>query len=480
MDSHTVGELPRTSPSEAGVDAQGIIDYVTLQENTPGQQLHSLQVLKGGALIAEAYWEPYQPCDATLVYSMSKTFTSAVVGIAESRGLLSYDDRIVECLPELEGLNIGPKARSIRLRDCLGMATGYVQSQVDAFCEPVRANPYTNLTPRKALGDMLSREPEGIVGKTFCYNNLATYACSVIAGRALGHSVWEELQQSVFGYIGVDSTWWSTDAEGNSVGMSELRISAPDAARFFRMAMAGGRVDDRQLLAPEWLAQYWRVHTRHDDNPGDDWANGYGWQVWTSKYGHRADGAYGQYALMMPKYDALVVITGAEENTQFTLDGVWDHIVPALERGGSVEADERWLELARGLRLTGPELFEGGPASGKTSDGKWALEASPAGPEFAVSLTDPRGATHQFTCGPDEWLPVELSWNDWKLQARTRAGWDGGIFEVDLVLPETPHRLRLRCERDGLQLIWVAGEPLGSNDLAGLARSPQHTFAGMP
>lgn len=478
MDSHTVGELPRMSPSEAGVDAQGIIDYVTLQENTPGQELHSLQVLKGGALIAEAYWEPYQPSDATLVYSVSKTFTSAVVGIAESRGLMSYDDRIVEKLPDLEGLDIGPKARSIRIRDCLSMSTGYLQPQVDAFSEPVRQHPYTYLTPRNVLGDMLTREPEGIVGKTFAYNNMATYACSVIAGRALGHSVWDELKESVFPFIGVDSTWWSTDAEGNSAGMSELRISAPDLARFFRMAMDGGKVGDRQLLAPEWLNQYWRVHTRHDENPGDDWANGYGWQVWTSKYGHRADGAYGQYALMMPKYDALVVITGAEETTQVTLDGVWDHIVPALERGGSPEADQRWLEFSKDLRLPGPELSEGGPASGKTD--AWAIEASPAGPEFDVSLTDPRGATHHFTCGPDEWLPTEFAWDDWRLQARAKAGWDGGVFEVDIVLPETPHRLRLRTEAGKLELIWVAGEPLGSPDLAGLARSPHHTFAGMP
>lgn len=464
-------------PSQVGIDASGLVDFVHA-EDAAGQELHSLLVLIDGEVGAEAYWVPYGPDDAAAVYSLSKTFTSAGVGIAQDRGLLNWDDRIVDLIPELADAPIGPRARAITLRDCLGMATGHTQEQVDAVMAGFIRNPYLSVTPAE-IAALLAVEPEGKTGVTFAYNNFATYACSVAAGRVLGRSVWDELRTSVFAPLGIRSDWWGADGLGNSVGCSELRIAPRDIARFFRMLMDDGTHQGSRLLGREWLGEYSRRHTATQD-PSVDSSQGYGWQVWMSTHGHRADGAFGQFALMLPEQRTLVVITGCQTEAQTTLDNVWAHILPALTQGGTPEADARWHKTASRLRLPGRNLSASGP-SGDVDAGcdGWHLAAHPQPDGHTLTLTDPRGVVHALDATLDSWTENRLTWDEWSLTVRARAGWDGGLFHADLVIPQTPHRLQLTTRGDVLEVGWNC-EPIVACDLADLAVSPCHAQVGKP
>ena len=79
--------LPRSRPSDQNVDAQGLLDFLDAIERS-GIELHSLMVLRHGAVVAEGWWEPYRADLVHLLYSLSKSFTSTAVGIAEGEGLL--------------------------------------------------------------------------------------------------------------------------------------------------------------------------------------------------------------------------------------------------------------------------------------------------------------------------------------------------------------------------------------------------------
>jgi hypothetical protein len=102
-----------------------------------------------------------------------------------------------------------------------------------------------------------------------------------------------------------------------------------------------------------------------------DSARGYGYQFWRSRHGYRADGAFGQFALVLPEHDAVVAITSGSDDTQAILELVWDKLLPALESQAQApdDANARKLEARlanlmlppRGGTLTPsqPERFSG-------------------------------------------------------------------------------------------------------------------------
>ena len=82
----TSTSLPLASPSGEGVDPSAVRAFLDAQE-VAGQQMHSLQVVRHGHVVAQGWWAPWTPSDRALVYSLSKTFTSAVVGVCVADGV---------------------------------------------------------------------------------------------------------------------------------------------------------------------------------------------------------------------------------------------------------------------------------------------------------------------------------------------------------------------------------------------------------
>jgi CubicO group peptidase (beta-lactamase class C family) len=63
-----------------------------------------------------------------------------------------------------------------------------------------------------------------------------------------------------------------------------------------------------------------------------DWLQGYGYQFWRSRNGaFRGDGAYGQYILMMPAQDAVLIITSESQDLPDDLNQVWKNLLPAFQ-----------------------------------------------------------------------------------------------------------------------------------------------------
>lgn len=62
-----------------------------------------------------------------------------------------------------------------------------------------------------------------------------------------------------------------------------------------------------------------------------DWVQGYGYQMWRCRHNaYRADGAYGQYIIVIPEKDAVIAATARTGDMQKELNLFWDNILPAL------------------------------------------------------------------------------------------------------------------------------------------------------
>lgn len=365
----TASALPPSTPSAEAVDAAGILALIEALEARPDVEPHGLTVIRHGREIASGHWAPYRRDQPRLLYSLSKSFTSTAVGFAIEEGLFGLDDLVIDHFPEYLADAADDRVRSWRVRHLLSMATGHGRdTQAEIFGrdeDPVRL--------------FLRQPPEYDPGTRFAYNQGCTYTAGAILQRRAGCTLPAYLQPRLFDVIGGGPVSWLEEPAGRSLGYSGLHASHDDVVRLGQLYLQRGRWGSEQLLPSSWieLATSERIPTSPPEtNP--DWRVGYGFQFWMARHGFRGDGAYGQFCIVLPEQDAVVVITSATENMQAVLDDVYTYLLPAFGRSASPGADALMADRLDALALT-PTVGAQSPADPSSWDGRQLVPVNDAG-----------------------------------------------------------------------------------------------------
>ena len=119
-----VGDLPRSTPEEQGVDSR-MLNYLYQRLNAlPNVDIHHLMVLRHDKVIGELHATPYRATDLHTLYSASKTVTALAVGLAIDDGLLSIEDKVSKHLRDKMPATLSPALDSLTVRHMLMMAAG--------------------------------------------------------------------------------------------------------------------------------------------------------------------------------------------------------------------------------------------------------------------------------------------------------------------------------------------------------------------
>lgn len=426
--------IPRSTPSAQGVAASGVAAFVDALERHPGIDPHSLMVVRHGHVVAEGWWAPYTSERLHLLYSLSKTFMSTAVGFAVQEGLLSLDDAVADHFPEFRD-ELPEASRKILVRHALAMASGHAteMAQVAITTDPL-----------EPVRGFLLHAPEHAPGSWFAYNQPANYTVAAILQRAAGTDLVGYLRPRLFDPLGIPPVSWQQYPAGRSLGFTGLHATTETIAKLGLLHLQDGVWEAKQLLPEGWAAEVRtkRIDTDREVNP--DWAQGYGYQVWMARHGYRADGAYGQFCMILPEHDVVLAITSAEDDMQAVVDAAWAHLLPAFDAQGDEAADAALAERLAALALP---ASEGAAAAFGATPVRWegaGLTAALSGDEVqladgTVTLTVPVGAAGWTVQeGDDANPPVAVS-----------GGWQGDVLQLDLAFLESPHRLHLDLLADG-------------------------------
>jgi len=447
----TTTTLPTRSPSDLGVDARGLLALVDGLEATPGVEPHGLVVVHRGAVVARGWWAPYSAERPHLVYSVSKSFTATAVGIAADEGLLTIDDTVVSWFPELDAEVTDERTRRMRLRHLLAMASGHLTETLD------RAEA---TDPTNVVRGFLLTPPEAEPGSVFAYNQPCTYTLAEVVRRASGASLVDYLRPRLLDPLGIDVAAWQRDATGAELGFSGLHTTTDAVAALGQLHLQQGRWGDEQLVSPAWVAEASRSHASTAHEGSADWQQGYGFQFWVSTHGYRADGAYGQFSLVVPEHDLVVAITSQTTDTRALLDLVWATVLPSLGAGGSADDDARLAERLGALTLPGVAAPTGDGAAGDDTTGgtetvgtpaagTWTVAAGGDQPGLTAVEVTTEGTPTLVLVEGDHRLEAALGLGEWRTTGplATWAEQHGDHLLVDVVFVETPHRLHLDADR---------------------------------
>lgn len=343
--------LPRSTPEAEGLSSQSILDFLAAAVGQgPGQELHSLMIVRHGKVVAEGWWHPYGPERRHLLFSLSKSFISSAIGIAIGEGLLGLDDKVISFFPEETPPSPSENLSAMKVRHLLSMATG--QS----------SEPWPNLDGRNSpdwVASFLNHPVEFAPGTSFLYNSIATFMLSAILQKLSGLTALEYLKPRLLEPLGITEATWDRNPDGIVVGGWGMSICTESIAKFGQLYLQDGVWDGQRLLPEGWVAEATQSHIDNGPNENADWGGGYGFQFWRCKHGcYRADGAFGQLCVVIPQCDMVVAITARVEFIHLTLDLVWDHLLPAAQKGELPENAEALTELRRqleGLTVRGPE-----------------------------------------------------------------------------------------------------------------------------
>lgn len=257
------------------------------------------------------------------IYSVSKTVTALAVGIAAAEGLLDLEDLLVDHLPAPSG-GYGAGVEQVRLRHLLTMTSG---SPILGFLDEQRDHPDL---ASLLLGTALSAAP----GQRWEYSNGSIFLLSRVLTERTGQSMRDWLMPRVFAPLGILNPQWHTTRDGFSWGATGLHLKSGQLARIGRLMLQRGRYDGAQLVPAAWIeAMHSEGAWVATGDPEPESAQ-YGYGVWRCTPGGawRADGAYGQLLIVLPRQDAAVTITSRLEGRGIAeiLRAVWQELLPLL------------------------------------------------------------------------------------------------------------------------------------------------------
>ncbi|WP_238152761.1 serine hydrolase domain-containing protein [Kribbella speibonae] len=442
-----MSRLPRSTPEAQGLSAAALDSFVgALDAGQP--EIQTVMLVRHGHVVLEETWAPYRLEDRHLLFSVSKSFTSTGIGLAVDAGLLSLDDQVIsffdeDDLPETVSDNLA----AMQVRHLLTMTTGHSQDTVERLSRD-----------RRMVKIFLGLEVEHEPGTVFVYNSGATYMLSAILQRLTGENLLDYLRPRLFEPLGATEATWQLSKEGIVVGGWGLSLNTESLACFGQLLLQHGEWNGEQVVPAEWFEAATSKQVPNDNETNPDWKQGYGFQFWRGRHNtYRGDGAFGQFILVFPEYDAVLITTSATGDMQAILNTAWDYLLPALE-GKEVPEAQR----PERLELAPPSGPAPAPGNGQTyrfaadnPTGLTAVRLDPDGTGTFSFRDFSDGRLHELVCAPGPWREqtargaTDDAGPETSERVVTSAYGDGDAFVATFRWVETPFVATLTCRTEG-------------------------------
>jgi CubicO group peptidase (beta-lactamase class C family) len=111
-------------------------------------------------------------------------------------------------------------------------------------------------------------------------------------------------------------------------------------AKMGQFMLQKGKWNGKQLLPEIWFDEATTAHITqppvwfpaNGKTKDSDWVQGYGYQLWRCRHNaYRADGANGQFIIVLPEKDAVIVTTANISDMQGEINLIWKYLLPAMK-----------------------------------------------------------------------------------------------------------------------------------------------------
>ncbi len=332
------------TPESVGISSKEVLGFLK-RYGAYNFATHSIIMARGKNIFAECYFAPFNKDFKHRMYSVSKSFVGAAIGICEQEGYISINDKLIKYFPEYEE-QVNDNFRETTIRDMLCMSTS-IEENIYWFTSGTknRTDVYFNLNATR------------IPGTTYKYDSPGSYILAVIIERVTGMPFLEYLKEKALKHGGFSEDSYSLKCPGgNSWADSGVMCTSRDLLIFARFMMDKGYIDGVNYLNSEYVEQAIARQVDNDciENGRHFNTNGYGYQIWkTPNDGFAFIGMGDQLAICDPKTDFIFVINSDNQSTQnsraILFHELYNFIIPAFINGELAENKQSYAELSEFL-----------------------------------------------------------------------------------------------------------------------------------
>jgi CubicO group peptidase (beta-lactamase class C family) len=408
---------PVSTPEEQGMDSARLAAMLT-QIQADNRNIHSILIARHGTLVLEAYFHPFNRETPHNLYSCTKSVTSALMGIAIDKKLVTGIDVPVHTLfPDVTVDS--PDKEAITIRHLLTMSSGI------EWTEPLRSglnDTWSFIEADSPPQYFFNRAIAAPPGKVFNYNTGGSHLLSMIIQNAAGMTTEEFARQNLFELLGIQNVHWEKDTHGFTTGGTGLALEPEDMVKIGQLYLQQGKWDGRQILPAAWVKESTQSHITV--SPGIN----YGYQWWVRPNGtFNALGWGGQEIIVVPSQDLVVVVTAGQRDAAWNSydDLLNSYIIPSIRSKAKITPNPAGYRLLQDTLVAVAH-----PASEKPS-------ASPAivqkinGREY-VDLNGTHGwSTFTFHFDGSDTAGLELMYGAQSEEIKATIGLDGLFRKTD-------------------------------------------------
>ena len=253
-------DWPLAEPQDHGLDPAELDDLAAYFESINST---CTVVIKDGHLVDSRYWNGTTIDTNQEVWSISKSITSMLIGVAQTRGLLDIDDPASDYIEEWRGT----PSEGVTIRNLVSNDSGRYYSH---------ASDSGLVAAGDQTGYALALDQQHPPGRHWDYNSSAIQTLEAVLENATGGSVEEFAQEHLFGPLGMSATIRDDDA-GNDLMYMGTQAGCDDIARFGYLALHGGAWDGEQVVSRSWMTEA--------TSASQDLMTGYGFLWWRNTDG---------------------------------------------------------------------------------------------------------------------------------------------------------------------------------------------------
>lgn len=301
----------------------------TVDDFLARQRITGLIIVRDGKVLLERYQYDRKDSHKLASFSMAKTVTALLVGVALQEGkIASLDDPAQAYAPELKGSAWG----AITIRNLLRMSSGVkwndkvmpgvsttdgARLAAESFYQRGRGGPSAVAWVKDTVA------PQGTV---FNYNSAETFVLGVVLRAALKQDLASYLSEKIWKPMGAQAdASWLIDASSLEAANCCINATLRDYARLGMLLAHDGAVDSRQLVPREFVLDATDPQRQppHLQPRKATPYFGYGYQTWLYPYRTRtfqARGLFGQELIVQPESKFVMVITSALQTAEVPAD----------------------------------------------------------------------------------------------------------------------------------------------------------------
>ncbi|MHA2289641.1 MAG: serine hydrolase domain-containing protein [Promethearchaeota archaeon] len=312
------------SPESQGMLAQKLleIENYTIDQNIEGY-MDSLLLIRNGYLVYESYPSAPTYDENTLhnLHSVTKAFTSALIGIAIEDGYIGgLNDYVLDYFPNKTFANMDSRKESITINDLLTMRAGLSEVYMSSI-----------LSSSDALQYILDQQMKDQPGTVYRYNGGPSHLLTLILDQITPNGTLSYAETSIFEPLNVSNFLWATDQQGVPGGGSGLSLTPRDMAKFGFLYLNNGKWNGVPLIPSQWISESTKsYHDIGSDPKLGTVGYGYYWHIFKGINSYAIPGAGTQLIVVIPSSNIVVISTGSADFLSEFVSLLVDYIIPSV------------------------------------------------------------------------------------------------------------------------------------------------------